>query len=118
MAHLSPLVERAGANSMPYYDSEFPTQRLVLHTARPVAWRPDLPVVLIHHGVARNGRDYRDYWLNHVNVGGFLAIAIEFPEESFPEYLWYNFGNLHTKDGRSNPRTQWTFGIGPRLFDA
>ena len=29
-----------------------------------------------------------------------------------------NFGNLHTADGRPNPRDQWTFGIDPRLFDA
>jgi hypothetical protein len=118
MTDLSPLVRQAGPNSLPYFDPAFPTQRLVLHAARPAAWRPDQPVVLVHHGVARNGRDYRDYWLPHVDAGGFLAIAIEFPEDSFPEYLWYNFGNLHTKDGRKNPREQWTFGIGPRLFQA
>jgi hypothetical protein len=47
-----------------------------------------------------------------------LAIAIEFPEASFPEYLWYNFGNLHAKDGAANPRDRWTFGIDPRLFAA
>jgi hypothetical protein len=47
-----------------------------------------------------------------------LAISIEFPEASFPEYLWYNFGNLHTKDGKPNPRARWTFGIDARLFAA
>jgi hypothetical protein len=47
-----------------------------------------------------------------------LAIAIEFPEASFPEYLWYNFGNLHAADGTPNPRDRWTFGIGTRLFAA
>ena len=41
-----------------------------------------------------------------------------FPEQSFPEYLWYNFGNLHTADGAPNPREQWTFGIDERLFEA
>jgi hypothetical protein len=77
-----------------------------------------MPVVIVHHGVGRNGRDYRDYWLPHTDPGGFLAIAIEFPHDSFPEYLWYNFGNLHTAQGTPNPRDQWTFGIGPRLFQA
>ena len=48
----------------------------------------------MHHGVRRNGRDYRDYWLDLVDEAGVLAIAIEFPEASFPEYLWYHFGNL------------------------
>jgi len=118
MTDLSPLVARPGPNSLTYFDPAFPTQRLVLHAARPVQWRPEQPVVLVHHGVARNGKDYRDYWLAHVDAGGFLAIAIEFPEDSFPEYLWYNFGNLHSKDGTPNPREAWSFGIGPRLFDA
>lgn len=90
----------------------------MLHAARPADWDPTYPVVLVHHGVARNGRDYRDYWLPHVDHGRMLAIAIEFPEASFPEYLLYNFGNLHTKDGTPNPKARWTFGIGPRLFDA
>ena len=54
----------------------------------------------------------------HVDEAGILAISIEFPEATFPEYLWYNFGNLHTKDGTSNPRAEWTFGIDERLFDA
>jgi len=115
---LSPLTVRPGANALAYFDAAFPDQRLVLHAARPADWHKQQPVVLIHHGVARNGQDYRDYWLPHVDAGGYLAIAIELPEDSFPEYLWYNFGNLHTKDGQSNPRAQWTFGIGPRLFQA
>ena len=77
-----------------------------------------MPVVLLHHGVKRNGGDYRDYWLPHVDTGGVLAISIEFPERSFPEYLWYNFGNLRSKDGTPVPRSAWTFGVGSRLFMA
>lgn len=118
MTDLSPLIARPGPNTLSYFDRAFPDRRLILHAARPAEWHPDQPIVLVHHGVARNGQDYRDYWLPHVDAGGFLAIAIEFPEDSFPEYLWYNFGNLHTKDGQPNPRERWTFGIGPRLFTA
>ncbi|MBV9252339.1 MAG: alpha/beta hydrolase, partial [Acetobacteraceae bacterium] len=76
------------------------------------------PVVLVHHGVGRNGKDYRNYWLDLVDEASVLAISIEFPEAYFPEYLMYNFGNLHTKEGRANPREQWTYGIDERLFDA
>lgn len=115
---LSPLVAEPGATSMPYSDPAFPDRPLVLHAARPTVWDPSCPIVLIHHGVGRNGRDYRDYWLPHVDPNRMLAIAIEFPEASFPEYLLYNFGNLHTRDGTPNPRSEWTFGIGPRLFQA
>jgi hypothetical protein len=118
MSDLICLVAAAGPASIPYIDPAFPDQQLILHAARPRAWHPGLPIVFVHHGVARNGRDYRDYWLPHVDEGGFLAIAIEFPEASFPEYLWYNFGNLHSKDGTPNPRERWSFGVDPRLFSA
>ena len=77
-----------------------------------------MPVLFVHHGVARNGAAYRDYWLGAAEDHGMLVIAVEFPQDGFPEYLWYNFGNLHTGDGTPNPREAWTFGIVPRLFDA
>jgi hypothetical protein len=118
MIDLTPLVASEGASSLPYFDPAFPDRQLILHAARPKAWTPTLPIVFVHHGVARNGRDYRDYWLPHVDPGAMLAIAIEFPEASFPEYLWYNFGNLHTAKGVPNPRSQWTFAIDERLFQA
>lgn len=103
---------------MDYRDPVLVDRALVLHAARPRTWSPALPVLFVHHGVRRNGRDYRDYWLSHVDACGLLAIAIEYPDETFPEYLWYNFGNLHTAEGAPNPRALWTFGVGPRLFDA
>ncbi|WP_428492992.1 alpha/beta hydrolase [Rhodopila sp.] len=117
MIDLSPLVAAPGASSLPYFDPAFAERALVLHAARPRRWHPGTPVLLVHHGVGRNGRDYRDYWLRHVDPANLLAIAIEFPEASFPQYLCYNFGNLHTAEGMANPRRQWTFGIGGRLFD-
>jgi hypothetical protein len=111
-------VASEGSRSLPYLDPAFPDRELILHAARPYDWHPGMPVVFIHHGVARNGPDYRDYWLPHVDAGAILAIAVEFPEASFPEYLWYNFGNLRAKDGTPNPRERWTFGIDARLFAA
>ena len=114
---LSPLVAAGGETSLRYVDPVFPDQPLLLHAARPRDWHNGMPVLFVHHGVARNGRDYRDFWLPHVDDGAMLAISIEFPEASFPEYLWYNFGNLHASDGKPNPRAQWTFGIDTRLFE-
>src|SRR5258708_6750182 len=93
MIDLSRLVE-APASSLPYVDPAFPNRPLVLHSARPRDYHIGTPVLFVHHGVRRNGRDYRDYWLDQVNEAGVLAIAIEFPEASFPEYLCYHFGNL------------------------
>jgi len=114
---LAALIAHSGGNSLDYADPVFPERTLRLHSACPPNVSADTPVLFVHHGVARNGRDYRDYWSTHVNETGILAISIEFPEETFPEYLWYNFGNLHDAEGTANPREQWTFGIIPRLFD-
>jgi len=116
MADLSRLVAAPGAQSLPYIDPMFRDRPLALHAARPRAFTPETPVLLVHHGVGRNGAAYRDYWLKLVDDAGILAIAIEFPEASFPDYLRYHFGNLHNEDGTANPRTQWTYGIDERLF--
>ncbi len=75
-------------------------------------------VLFVHHGVGRNGADYRDYWLPMIDEIGVLAIAVEFSEAAFPDYLWYHFGNMHAEDGTPNPREQWTYGVVERLFTA
>jgi poly(3-hydroxybutyrate) depolymerase len=116
MIELKRLVDAPGASSLPYVDPAFPDRPLVLHAARPRKYDTETPVLFVHHGVRRNGEDYRDYWLDLVDEAGVLAISIEFSEASFPEYLWYHFGNLHSKDDVPNPREAWTFGIDERLF--
>jgi poly(3-hydroxybutyrate) depolymerase len=118
MTDLSRLVEASGANSLRYVDPSFPERPLVLHAARPHHFAADTPVLFVHHGVGRNGADYRDYWGKLADEVGILAIALEFPEESCAEYLWYHFGNLRDEAGTPNPRAQWTYGIDERLFAA
>ena len=116
MTDLSRLVDAPGAHTLVYADPAFPDRPLLLHSARPQYFDADTPVLIVHHGVGRTGRDYRDYWLRLVNEAGILAIAVEFTEEAFPDYLWYHFGNLHDEKGTPNPREQWTYGIDERLF--
>jgi hypothetical protein len=117
MTDLLPLVTGSAATSLPYSDPAFPDRGLVLHAARPRDYHAGIPVLFVHHGVRRNGEDYRDYWLDLVDTAGLLAISVEFPEASFPEHLWYHFGNLHDRNGIANRREEWTFGIDERLFD-
>jgi hypothetical protein len=116
MTDLSSLLQAPGDHTLVYIDPAFPDQPLLLHSAVPHRHGPDTPIVIVHHGVGRNGRDYRDYWLRLVDEAGILAIAIEFTEQHFPDYLWYHFGNRHDAAGASNPREQWTYGIDERLF--
>jgi poly(3-hydroxybutyrate) depolymerase len=118
MADLLSLVDAPGAHTLTYTDPAFPDRPLLLHSARPQRYDEHTPVLIVHHGVARNGTDYRDYWLRLVDETGILAIAIEFTEQAFPDYLWYHFGNRHDGSGVSNPRRQWTYGIDERLFAA
>ncbi len=114
---LRDLVALPGARSLGWRDSAFPDRQLYLHAARPRNYTPRTPVLFVHHGVGRNGAAYRDYWLPLAEEHQILAIAIEFPEDSFPDYLRYHFGNMHNEDGTPNPREKWTYGIVPRLFD-
>lgn len=112
------LVASPGASTLVYHDPAFPDRPLTLHSARPADYTPETPVLFVHHGVGRNGADYRDYWLPLVDDARILAISIEFSEAAFPDYLWYHFGNRHAEDGTPNPRDQWTYGVDERLFAA
>ena len=118
MTDLLPLVAAPGAHTMIYTDPAFPASAAAAAQRAPAPLYEHTPVLIVHHGVARNGRDYRDYWLRVVDDAGILAIAIEFTEQAFPDYLWYHFGNRHDENGTPNPREQWTYGIDERLFDA
>ena len=115
---LSAVLARAGANDVPYVDPQFPDRPLTLRIARPRHCDPDTPLLFVHHGINRNGYDYRDYWLPLVDETGVLVIAPEFSKESFPGSRWYNFGNLRDEAGAPQPRDQCTYAIVGRLFEA
>jgi hypothetical protein len=111
-------VAAPGAHALHYVDAAFPDRPLTLHAACPLHVTPETPVLFVHHGIGRNGAAYRDYWLRLVDDAGILAIAIEFSEDGFPDYLCYHFGNLHDASGAANPRSAWTYGVDERLFAA
>jgi hypothetical protein len=112
------LVARVGANDADYADPYLPGRTIVLRAARPQRFAPDTPVLFVHHGVQRNGGDYRDYWLPLVDAAQLLVIVPEFPESDFPKAAWYNFGNRVDADRRAKPRNEWTYGVPERVFAA
>jgi poly(3-hydroxybutyrate) depolymerase len=118
MTDLRALVARPGANDIPYEDPALPGRALMLRSARPRHCTADTPLLFVHHGVLRNGGDYRDFWLPLVDEADLLVIAPEFPTADFPGSPWYNFGNRTDADGHANPRDQWTYGVPTRLFAA
>jgi poly(3-hydroxybutyrate) depolymerase len=115
---LQGIVAEAGANNVDYVDPQFPDRPLILRIARPKHCDANTPVLFVHHGVKRNGYDYRDFWLPLVDEADVLVIAPEFSNESFPGTRWYNFGNLRDDEGKPQPREQCTYAIVGRLFDA
>jgi len=116
MSALLSLAAAAGANDLPWTDPDFPGRPLTLRSARPRHFSPDTPVLFVHHGVLRNGGDYRDYWLPLVDEADVLVVVPEFSNESFPGADWYNFGNRTDEHGAPRPRGQWTYGVVERLF--
>jgi len=118
MPALSPLVAAAGANDLLWIDPDFPDRPLTLRCARPRHFSPATPVLFVHHGVLRNGGDYRDFWLPLVDEADLLVVVPEFSDASFPGARSYNFGNRLDEHDQPHPRGQWTYGIVERIFAA
>jgi pimeloyl-ACP methyl ester carboxylesterase len=74
-------------------------------------------ILIVMHGVGRNGAEYRDDWSDLVKGRNVLVLAPEFVEEHFPGAEMYNLGNVQDRDGRAVPMEQWTFQIVEALFD-
>ena len=119
MTDLASLVAAPGAHSLPYRDPAFADRSILLHSARPRALRRRTRrCCSCITACAATARTTGTTGRRFVDEADILAIAVEFPETGFPDYLCYHFGNMHTADGTPNPREQWTYGVVPRLFEA
>lgn len=116
MTDLQGLVAQAGANDLAYTDPAFPDRPMMLRSACPKGMGPRTRLVFAYHGAARNGGDYRDFWLPFVDEANLLVIAPEFPHETFPGTLLYNFGAVTEEDGTPRPRASWSYAIHRRVF--
>jgi len=85
----------------------------------PEGAEPDAPVVVVLHGMGRNGDGYRDAWVDPANAHGFVVIVPEFTDEHYPGSREYNLGNVFTADGQRRPEAEWSFSqIEPAFDDA
>ena len=107
-----------GRDALEYRDARHLERPLVIHTYRPAAHRPDDPVVLVQHGVKRNGDDYRDFWIEAAEKHRLLIVATTFGNEAFPQPESYNNGRVLAFDGKVYPREDWVYAIPPRVVDA
>ena len=116
MMSLHDFSRQHGRFALPFTWSDAPA--ITLHCYRPEAVAPDAPVVLVQHGVLRNGEDYRDFWVAAANRYGLQIIAPTFSDELWPGVESYNNGNVWMQDGCVRDAAQWSYSAIPALVHA
>ncbi len=82
----------------------------------------NMPVLFVMHGAGREASDMRNAWVSEANAKGFIVIAPEFTEQSFPGGSGYILGNVFM-DGNNptastqNPERDWAFSLIEPMFD-
>lgn len=110
-------LDHPGRNAFPYIDEKHhPGRPVTLNTYRPYGYTPDRPVVIVQHGVLRNGDDYRDFWIPAADRHNLLIVAPTFPNETWPGLESYNNGRVYTPSGGVRPVAGWTYAIIERIF--
>lgn len=123
---LRDTVQCAGRHAVEYCNSAAPNARpITLNTYRPVNAHANSPIVLVQHGVMRNGDDYRDFWIPAADEHGLVIIAPTFSDEHWPDVMSYNNGNLLATTDRAALADQvavtapatWSYTVITRLVD-
>ena len=112
------LAPRVGRDAIPFADAAIPGRSIVLHTYRPAAHVAADRVVLVQHGIRRNGDEYRDFWVDAAERYRLLIVAPTFDAAQFPEPENYNNGRVVDEAGAIRPREQGLYGIPARVLAA
>jgi hypothetical protein len=112
------LEPTVGRGVLPFVDSSNPDRPLEVNYYRPAAHGPEDRVVIVQHGMLRNGDDYRDFWIEAADKHTLLIVAPTFPNERFPQAESYNNGLVIGPDGAVRPRESWLYGIPSRVLAA
>ena len=107
-----------GRSTLPFVDHRHPDRPLAVNCYRPARHQPNDPVIVVQHGMMRNGDDYRDYWIDAAEKHGLLIVAPTFPDETFPKPASYNNGLVISADGTIVPREQWLYAVPERVLEA
>ena len=113
---LAAALATPGRASIPCLDPFNLDRPLVLECYRAANHRPENPVVLVQHGMMRNGDEYCEAWIPTADRHGLLIVAPTFPTESWPGSVPYNDGNVLAEDGTLRPRESWSQAIPGRVF--
>jgi poly(3-hydroxybutyrate) depolymerase len=108
---------KPGRNAIAYVDPGNPDRPLVLNVYRPVSYAPERSVVLVQHGMLRNGDAYRDFWIEAADRHNLLIVAPTFSNEAYPGPESYNNGLVRDASGVVRPRESWTYAVLARLWN-
>ena len=84
---------------------------------RPEKYQPHDPVIVVMHGMNRDGENYRQTWIPTADEFPCLIVVPEFSAEHYEASRSYQFGNLRTSQGDWNDAARWTFTAVERVFD-
>ncbi len=97
--------------------------QLPLYIYRPQKFSAASPILFVIHGNKRNGKTYRNQWIDIAEKENALVVVPEFSRENgFPEDMNYNMGNVFLMDSldniiSANPETDWAFSFIDPIFD-
>ncbi|WP_299820205.1 hypothetical protein [uncultured Jannaschia sp.] len=115
---LATLLEREGTSAIPFDFDGQPGRSILLNCYRAAGYRPGGDVVLVQHGMKRNGDDYRDFWIDAADRHDLLIVAPTFSDDLFPEAERYNNGMVRDDDGAITRRESWIYHVPARVVDA
>jgi poly(3-hydroxybutyrate) depolymerase len=109
--------ERMSSSCYPFTDPRDPSREITVHLHRPPGFTPDSPILMVMHGLRRNGADYRDFFVPEAERRGFLVVAPEFPEAHYPHPHAYNYAGMCDAAGAMLPREHWLFPVLDAVFE-
>jgi pimeloyl-ACP methyl ester carboxylesterase len=113
------VLRNPGRHAIPWVDAACdPTRPVTLHAYRAGTTTPDSPVVIVQHGMGRNGDEYRDFWIDAADRHGLLILAPTFGNAAWPGAEPYNNGLVLDDAGVPRPRDAWSYAIPLGIFAA
>lgn len=113
------LHPETGRSTLPFVDLYHPDRPLEVNFYRPESHRPEDPVIIVQHGMLRNGDEYRDFWIPAAEKHRLLIVAPTFPDAQFPMAEGYNNGLVIDESaGLVRHKQDWLYGVPARVFAA
>lgn len=106
-----------GRASFPLADPRpSPPRAVTVYTYRPERAGPDAPILIVMHGIKRNGEEYRDQWVETAELHRAIVAVPEFSDAQYAHPHEYNYGGMVAADGTARPRTQWLYPVMDEVF--